>query len=922
MSERTETEGQRPREDTTRLIGNPVQFASAAGPGAAELIRRLDSARRELHLGRLAQARDGVAGIEAALESGTPSTTAELERLAPVRLSLKVLAGRILQRTGKVAEADASFAAAITSFKQLSTTAMPAWVLRDYGAALYETGRFDEAREALRQARESGDQSYETVLYLGVLALRDGDVTAAKGFLQDAVKQEPQAPEAALNLAMALERSGEGAEAGDCYLVAGSQLMEQARQPEALEAFRKAVRLKRDDPAARLALGDAWRLMGKYDEAIAAVEQDSDYPHALGIKGAALLALGRKEDALRALDRAVELEPTYAFGLGVRGEVLRQLGRPAEALESLDRAVAKDPGNAILQWSRGEALRDLDRPAEALESLDRAMAVDPRNASLLATRGEVLRLLGRNEEALAVLDRAIDLAPQLAFAHGTRAGVLWGADRLEEALAAADRAVELEPEYRFPHVVKGEVLTQLGRLTEALPALDRALELDPGDAFTLADRGDVLRRLGRWDDALGALDKALELKPDYPFAYLCRSGVLIALQRPNDALVALDRAIELKPSDAYAQMRRAKVLRLLDRPDEALAAAERALGLGPSPDLEADALVVRADALRGRGKWQEALESLDRAVKLQPQLESAHGLRGDVLRMLGRLQEAQASLERAIELDPEGAFAIASLGEIFRVLGRYREARARIEKALALTGRRYAWAMGVLGLIELGTGEFAAAFEAFDSSIAQYESNPAAHLGKGYSLRLLERLPEATSVLAQAAERFPGVRRAKVLLGACLVLGGRRADAEVILRDVSKDLESVALPEPQELSDLGWAQTLLGRYDDAMRTILDALSMAPRNQWVRFDLALTTMMAKRYDLGLEEYQRAVKEASEFAEPERRRGLALIALRELEGATRVNELERDGPLAEALALLDGVARGVQDHGGGSPDRRSV
>jgi tetratricopeptide (TPR) repeat protein len=241
-------------------------------------------------------------------------------------------------------------------------------------------------------------------------------------------------------------------------------------------------------------------------------------------------------------------------------------------------------------------------------------------------------------------------------------------------------------------------------------------------------------------------------------------------------------------------------------------------------------------------------------------------------------------------------------------MGRYREARTRIEKALELTNRKYPWALGTLGLIDLGTGEFAAALEAFEGSLAQNaEGNVTAHVGKGYSLRLLEQLPEAASFMELTAQRFPGSRNARVLLGACLVLVGRRADAEDVLRKVTMELKETAQPDPQDLSDLSLAEALLGHYDDAMRASLDALSIAPRDNWVLFDLALIAMMARRYDLGLDEYQRAVAEASEYAEPERRRGLALTALHELEGATRVNELKREGPLTEAMALLERAAQ---------------
>src|ERR1700724_1684849 len=92
-----------------------------------------------------------------------------------------------------------------------------------------------------------------------------------------------------------------------------------------------------------------------------------------------------------------------------------------------------------------------------------------------------------------------------------------------------------------------------------------------------------------------------------------------------------------------------------------------------------------------------------------------------------------------------------------------------------------------------------------------------------------------------------------------------------------------------------------------MRSSLDALSNAPQDNWVLFDLARIAMMARRHGLRLGEYEKAGRAASAQGEPERRRGIALTALRDLEGAARINDLERDGPLAKAMALLEELAQ---------------
>jgi len=55
--------------------------------------------------------------------------------------------------------------------------------------------------------------------------------------------------------------------------------------------------------------------------------------------------MGRLDEALADLNRAIELDPEDAETIASRGQVYRLLGREAEALADLARAAGLDPGN-------------------------------------------------------------------------------------------------------------------------------------------------------------------------------------------------------------------------------------------------------------------------------------------------------------------------------------------------------------------------------------------------------------------------------------------------------------------------------------------------------------------------------------------------------------------------------------------------
>jgi hypothetical protein len=92
------------------------------------------------------------------------------------------------------------------------------------------------------------------------------------------------------------------------------------------------------------------------------------------------------------------------------GSRLLDLGRYEEAVVALDRAIQLDPSDASIHRHRGQALANRGLHEEALRDWDRAIELDPGAVLAHINRAGALRALGRNEEALNALDRAIQIA--------------------------------------------------------------------------------------------------------------------------------------------------------------------------------------------------------------------------------------------------------------------------------------------------------------------------------------------------------------------------------------------------------------------------------------------------------------------------------------------------------------------------------
>ena len=78
-----------------------------------------------------------------------------------------------------------------------------------------------------------------------------------------------------------------------------------------------------------------------------------------------LKKLGRYEEALQAIDKALELNPDYSDAWYNKGVALRKLGRYEEALQAIDKALKLKPDDFDAWYNKCVALRKLGRYKEA-----------------------------------------------------------------------------------------------------------------------------------------------------------------------------------------------------------------------------------------------------------------------------------------------------------------------------------------------------------------------------------------------------------------------------------------------------------------------------------------------------------------------------------------------------------------------------
>ena len=156
----------------------------------------------------------------------------------------------------------------------------------------------------------------------------------------------------------------------------------------------------------------------------------------------------------------------------------------------------------------------------------------------------------------------------------------------------------------------------------------------------------------------------------------------------------------------------------------------------------------RAAASLAKGKDEEGVSRLRRAVEIYPDFFAAHMLLASAHTKAGRLGEAEAALERAAKIDPRSAAALVSLGEMRRRLKKTAEAEESLGAALKL--EEASWqAHLALGRLYLDTGRALSAAPHIGRALQLKPDFADNHLFAG---NLLLKLNEPARALAEYEE--------------------------------------------------------------------------------------------------------------------------------------------------------------------------
>ncbi len=353
---------------------------------------------------------------------------------------------------------------------------------------------------------------------------------------------------------------------------------------------------------------------------------------------------------------------------------------------------------ASQQFERGQT-------EEAIETVNEAIAADPSSADQFLLLAHCTLEQGRLISAHKAAEQAKRCAPEVAEVDYTLGVIAERAEQWEVALDHYHRARSLDENVVDYLVAEAECLAVVGRLKEAIALVSANMQRFDSDGTLDTLLAEICLLAGDKETALHSLRLAIERSGCWPGRIEGRVGcaplieeygrLLSETGRHAEAVALLHPYIEARhdapPSvvtalcTSYLETARAPEAKRLLR-DEVKRRPDNATGWM----LLARACVMMDD-------WMTARRCADQLERLLPHSSHTHLLRGFVCWRQDDLQAAVESLQRALAIDPDDALAHCLIGQVLEDTGRPPPtAKAHYERALQIDPR-FAWARRLMG---------------------------------------------------------------------------------------------------------------------------------------------------------------------------------------------------------------------------------
>jgi tetratricopeptide (TPR) repeat protein len=519
--------------------------------------------------------------------------------------------------------------------------------------------------------------SVDNHLLLGRLYRLNNDLQKAENEFKTAVKLEPGSEEAVTTLAYLYNEEGDSAHAvqvlssipdsgrsAKLYSALGYTYEQQKQYKQAIEAYRHAIELDRDNLDAIRGLAQNLMNDGQND---AALEQYK------------IIADANPEDAQTYLRIA---------------EIYRKSGKFDLALDNLKKAESMVQDSIEVPYNIAavyQAQGRYDEAAQILQDLlkksekpDDSYSQGERNnrAVFLERLGTVYKDSGNTPAALDTFRKMLTLGDENAVrGYQQLIDTYRDAKQWQQATDVAREATQKLPKDRGLKMVYAAQLADMGQQDAGLEQVKSLLKGTSEDREVYITLAQMYSRLKRWPEAEESLDKADQFSTkleDKEYLDFLRGSTLERQKKYEPAEEMFRKVLAADPQNATALNYLGYML--ADRGvklEEALNLIKKAVDLDPANGAYLDSLGWAYFKL---GKYDLAEENLIKAAQRVGTDPTVQNHLGDLYQKTGRLKLAAAHWERAVEEWNKTVAAEVDTAELASVQKKLESAKVKLAK--------------------------------------------------------------------------------------------------------------------------------------------------------------------------------------------------------------------------------------------------
>ena len=394
-----------------------------------------------------------------------------------------------------------------------------------------------------------------------------------------------------------------------------------------------------------------------------------------------LYGRGQYPQAARVCQQIIAARPQNADAHNILGVTLAAMGKKDEGIESIKRALAMNADAASYHANLGEVLRQAGRLDEAEEALEEAIRLEPDNAQALNNLGITRYEARKFGQAVEMYRRALKINPKMAEAHNNLGNALRMTGDLPGAIQAYQDALVHREVYPEAYNNLGTLLQQDGNFEDAERALRKAIHQNPRYIGAYNNLALLLQAQKKDLDALRVLADSLKISPNEHQTLLITAKLQLKRGNYVAAETAVRAVLATEPDSAEALTTLGQLLHETDRYDEALQVLERAVEANPEAP---EALNFYGVTLKSVGRLDDAREQILKALALNSNIYGAYANLNDLVDFSSEqgdelFKQMEAIFEKA--KNPEGdrflplhfayAKALDDRGEHERALAHY-----------------------------------------------------------------------------------------------------------------------------------------------------------------------------------------------------------------------------------------------------------